>query len=63
MKQFHSLLKRQIEHHLTDINSISDEFSNFLTFVSEEYNNFDNDRKILERSLEVSSEELLAKNL
>ena len=59
MKQFHSLLKKQIKNHLTDINKISEEFNNFLNYVSDAYNSFDDDKKMLERSLELSSEELL----
>ena len=62
MKQYHSLLNKQIENHLTDIDKISEEFSNFLKYVSESYKGFDNDRKKVEQSLDLSTEELLKTN-
>ena len=63
MDHFHSLLKRQINRYLKNTDSIPDEFIKFLNYVSEAYKHFDDDRELLERSLELSSEELLNANL
>jgi signal transduction histidine kinase len=58
----HRLLKRQLKRHLINPNVLPQEWKNFLQAVDEAYHQFDDDRAMLERSLELSSEELLQAN-
>jgi PAS domain S-box-containing protein len=64
MKEIHSLLKRQIKRHLksVDTGNIPEAWARFITSVNESYCQMDEDRKMLERSLETSSQELLDAN-
>jgi len=64
MKEIHSLLKRQIKRHLKSIDTgnIPEAWARFITSVNESYWQMDEDRKMLERSLETSSQELLDAN-
>lgn len=62
MKPLHSLLRRQIERHFKDPKSISNELQQFISAVDDAYKQSDDDRKMLERSLELSSQELLQAN-
>ena len=57
--RLHSLLKRQLTRHFGDISSVPREWSGFLELVNSAYHEFDLDRELLERSLELSSQELL----
>ena len=57
----HSLLKRQLRRYLGD-KPIPDECREFLNAVNDAYEASDQDRKMLERSLELSSQELLQAN-
>jgi signal transduction histidine kinase len=59
----HRLLKRQLKRHLINPNVLPQEWENFLQAVDEAYHQFDDDRAMLERSLELSSEELLQANM
>jgi signal transduction histidine kinase len=61
MPHRHSLLKRQLKRHFPD-ERIPDEFNAFLNDVAEAYLQFDADRGMLERSLDLSSQELLQAN-
>ncbi len=63
MKDYHSLLKRQIKRNLKSIDNLPEEFLKFLSSISSAYESLDEDRKLLERSLELSSEELLTVNI
>jgi hypothetical protein len=56
----HPLLNRQIKRHICD--PIPPELQNFLKAVDDAYVQFDADRRMLERSLALSSEELLQAN-
>jgi PAS domain S-box-containing protein len=58
----HRLLLRQIRKHLGDGKQLSDELSQFLGAVDEAYGQFETDRKLVERSMELSSNELLEAN-
>ena len=60
---FHSLLRRQLKRHLgiTD-NNIPDSMMPFLCAVNEAYISSDDDRKMLERSMDLSSRELFEAN-
>jgi PAS domain S-box-containing protein len=64
MKEIHSLLKRQIKRHLKSIDTgnIPEAWARFITSVNESYCQMDEDRKMLERSLDISSQELLDAN-
>lgn len=62
MKPVHPLLQRQIRLHFRDPGGLSQQFQSFLDAVNEAYNEFDSDRGILERSLDLSSQELLEAN-
>ncbi len=62
MKQFHSLLKRQIKKHFGDASSLPEEWGSFINAVNDAYRESDADRNMLERALELSSQELLQAN-
>src|SRR5947207_3428777 len=62
MEQMHSLLKRQIKRYLGSPDSLPQEWQPFIAAVNDAYVQSDTDRAILERSLELSSQELLAAN-
>ncbi|MBA4366022.1 MAG: hypothetical protein C0403_00080 [Desulfobacterium sp.] len=61
-KQIHSLLKRQLKRHFGDTGDIPEEWKNFIDAVNDAYLEFDEDRSMLERSLELSSQELMQRN-
>ena len=56
---FHRLLQRQIKMHLGGMESPAPEIQPLLNAVNAAYHEFDADRGMLERSLELSSQELL----
>jgi signal transduction histidine kinase len=58
----HSLLKRQIRRFFGDPFSISEEWRGFVDAVNAAYREFDADRGMLERALDLSSQELLQAN-
>lgn len=58
----HSLLTRQLKRCFGTTNSIPPEWREFVQAVHEAYQGFDADRIMLERSLELSSQELLEAN-
>ena len=64
MKEMHSLLKRQIKRHLEsiDTDNIPEAWERFIISINESYWQMDEDRKMLERSLDLSSQELLEAN-
>jgi PAS domain S-box-containing protein len=62
MERMHSLLKRQLRRRLGDQFSIPKEWQEFINAVNDAYREFDTDRGMLERSLELSSQELLQAN-
>ncbi len=62
MPEFHRLLQRQLKRHFGHLSCIPDEWQGFLQSVNEVYEQFDSDRMMLERSLELSSQELLETN-
>ncbi|MGE0865058.1 MAG: ATP-binding protein [Vicinamibacterales bacterium] len=61
MPGFHSLLRRQLKRHFPD-DSLPAELLPMLDGVDQAYRQFDNDRAMLERSLDLSSQELLQAN-
>lgn len=60
----HSILKRQLEKVFGDksITSFDLEFQKLFEAISSTYSGFDDDREMIERSLELSSNELREKN-
>ena len=52
------LLKRQIKKHFGEINNLPDELLGFFMDINETYNNFDEDTKLIQNSIEISSQEL-----
>lgn len=62
MPELHSLAGRQARKYLTDACRDSPEVIALLEAVSDAYREFDDDRKMVERSLEISSQELLQAN-
>ena len=61
MADFHSLLRRQLKRHFPD-NHLPPALDGILAAVDDAYRQFDNDREMLERSLDLSSQELLQAN-
>ncbi|MBM3779691.1 MAG: response regulator [Acidimicrobiia bacterium] len=55
---FHSLLRRQITRHFGSLDQVPDEWHPFLAAIDLAYRQSDSDRQMLERSLDLSSEEL-----
>ena len=62
MEQLHSLLKRQLRRHLGGLDPIPKEWLRFIDAVNSAYFESDTDRRMLERSLELTSQELLNAN-
>jgi PAS domain S-box-containing protein len=62
MDNLHSLLKRQLKNHFGAQFSIPPEWRPLVSLVDAAYREFDNDRAMLERSLEISSQELIQTN-
>jgi len=61
MAELHSLLRRQLKRHFPDAR-VPPEFEPMLAAIDQAYKQFDNDRAMLERSLDLSSQELLQAN-
>ena len=62
MEQFHSLLRRQLRRHGLSVDGLAPEWREFIAAVDDAYRQFDDDRGMLERSLDLSSQELLQAN-
>jgi diguanylate cyclase (GGDEF)-like protein/PAS domain S-box-containing protein len=62
MDGLHSLLKRQLRRFANETIPLIDGGSNFLRAVNDTYRQFDEDRRMLEHSLELTSQELLERN-
>lgn len=62
MNGMHSLLRRQLKRNLGDLVLLPEYLHEFIQAVNEAYQEFDADRGMLERSLELSSQELLEAN-
>jgi signal transduction histidine kinase len=61
-EELHGLLKRQLKRYLGNSFIVPDELQGFIGAISEAYHENDIDRGMLERSLELSSQELLQAN-
>jgi len=62
MERIHSLLKRQIKRHLGKPDAVPETWEALINAVNEAYRQMDMDREMLERSLDLSSQELLQAN-
>ncbi len=62
MDELHSLLKRQLKRHFGTQFIIPPEWRGFIDSVNAAYHESDSDRMMLERSLEISSQELIQVN-
>ena len=63
MGQLHSLLKRQFKKYFNSSDTVtSEDWAVFISRVNETYTQFDVDRRMIEHSLELSSQELLQAN-
>ncbi len=58
----HRLLQRQLKRYLADVDLNTPQWQGFLNAVDNAYRQYDHDHYMLERSLEISSEELLQTN-
>lgn len=58
----HNLLKRQLRRYFGDLFNIPGEWNKFIDAVNDAYVQFDTDRSMLERSLDLSSHELIQTN-
>lgn len=61
MQDFHSLLKRQLKKHFGLVN-MPEPWPQLIHDINAAYREFDEDRKMLERALDLSSQELLQAN-
>lgn len=59
---FNRLLKRQVRRYLGDMDNLTPEMMKFLEAVNRSYNHYEEDRLLLERSMDISSEELRETN-
>ncbi len=62
MGKLHNLLQRQLKRHFNDAEQYPDELHKLLFSISDAYEEFEDDRSMLERSLDISSQELLQTN-
>jgi len=62
MDKMHSLLRRQLKKIFGSAEKIPKDFGEIVKVVNEAYFNFDTDRLLLERSIEISSHELVEAN-
>ena len=62
MAELHSLLRRQLRRCFGGEDQAPAELGRFIQVINEAYNEFDTDRAMIERSLDLSSQELLRAN-
>ena len=62
MGSMHSLLRRQLKRFFADPSNLPEELTGFIQAVNDAYMQSDNDRGMLERSLDLSSQELMHAN-
>ena len=56
---YHSLLQRQVKRHLDSVDTTVEPWRSLLASIDDAYRGFDADREMVERSMELSSAELL----
>ena len=57
-ENLNKLLMRQIKRRFGSIDQLTDEMKDFLTDINDTYNDFDNDTRLIQNSIEISSQEL-----
>jgi PAS domain S-box-containing protein len=62
MKKIHSLLRRQLKRFFDDAGNVPPELDDFISTINSAYFEFDMERGMLERSLDLSSHEMLQIN-
>ena len=62
MNELHSLLKRQLRRFTGETKPFMEEHTDLLQAINDAYWQFDADRRMLEQSLELTSQELLGRN-
>lgn len=62
MNPMHSLLRRQLKRNFGDTSGVPAQWLAFINEVNDAYCGFDGDRAMLERSLDLSSQELITAN-
>ena len=60
--EFHSLLRRQLKRHFGSLDAVPEDWRPFLAAIDMAYRQSDVDRQMLERSLDLNSDELGAAN-
>ena len=58
----HSLIRRQIKRYLKDMEPLPEGFQEFIKAVDKAYHENDEDRLMLERAFDLSSQELMRVN-
>ncbi|MFK7950267.1 MAG: ATP-binding protein [Saprospiraceae bacterium] len=56
------LLKRQLKRHFGGMDNVPDEMKPFIDAIERSYNHYEEDRLLLERAMDISSEELVEAN-
>lgn len=59
---FNKLLQRQIQKHIGSADKLPEKYLSLLKAVSDSYDHYDKDREMLERSIELSSKEMIELN-
>lgn len=59
---YNKLLERQIKRYLGENTAVTEALQNLFTAISDSYSHYEEDRKLIERSIELSSREMLALN-
>ena len=62
MENMNKLLLRQLKKYLGGVGNIPEEFDAFLNAVNDSYNHYEKDHHLLERSIELSSSEMIELN-
>ena len=62
MKDLNKLLVRQAEKYLGGVDNIPENYHAFIQAINESYNHYEKDHHLLERSIELSSEEMIELN-
>lgn len=61
--EYNSLLRRQLRKHFGSLDQVPADLQPLLRAVSESYDHYEEDRKLSDRSMEISSKELYEKNV
>ena len=56
------LLQRQLQKHFGKADQVPENFTRLLDVVSESYDHYEKDRRMIERSIELSSKEMIELN-